>query len=50
MILSGAVVAVDNKCALEKTVYSNVKESWIFRSTASCLHQCCYNNSNGNYY
>lgn len=38
MILSGAVVAVDNKCALEKTVYDNAMESWIFLSSTTCLH------------
>lgn len=50
MILSGAVVAVDNKCALENSMYGNARESWIFLPTTSCLHRCCYNNSNGNYY
>lgn len=38
MILSGAVVAVDNKCALEKTVYGNAMESWIFLPSTTCLH------------
>lgn len=37
MILSGAVVAVDNKCALEKAVYGNAVESWIFLPSITCL-------------
>lgn len=37
MILSGAVVAVDNKCALEKTVYDNAMKLWVFLPSTTCL-------------
>lgn len=50
MILSGAVVAVDNKCALEKTVYGNAMELRMFLVLLACIDVVINSNSDNYYY